>query len=214
VKNGSAEKSGSAEKRGSETQTGATWKGLRLLGVSRQRYFICEGEEGIHVLDQHAVHERILLTELRRDFFSGGIPTQALLFPETVSLSAHEVSLAEKWAEVLGRLGLDVRVRTTESASIHSIPRVLGRLGALALLRQILSDLDALSDSRSEQFDETLARLACSEAIQPGESIGREAAEAQLRSLRVADFGARCLHERVVLSILNVGELERKAGRA
>jgi DNA mismatch repair protein MutL len=195
-------------------QAGATWKGLRLLGVSRQRYLICEGDEGIYILDHHAVHERVLLTLLRRDFSSGGIPNQALLFPETVSLSPQEVDLVAASAQLLGRLGLDVRVRSPESASIHSIPKVLGRLGAQPLLRQVLSEFSSSKvDQRDGPFDGILARLACSEAIPSGETMGREMAESLLRSLASADFGATCQHERLVLSHLSSTELERKAGR-
>lgn len=193
-------------------RTGASWRGLRLLGIARNRYLVCEGEEGIVVLDQHAAHERVLLAELRRDFFAGSVATQALLFPETVALEPAEVQDVEQWHEVLRRLGLDVRVRGEEAVSIHSAPRLLSRTTAEMLLRQLLKDLRRM-DRNSPDLEPLLSHLACVEAIRPGDRLPREMAEGLLRSLLSADFEVECQHGRVILSSTTDEELERKAGR-
>ncbi len=194
-------------------RTGATYRGLRLLGVARQRYLVCEGEEGVVLLDQHAAHERVLLSELRRDFFAGSVASQSLLFPEVVALSRGEIEVIEGWDEVLRRLGLDVRVRGEESVSIHSAPRLVARMTAEVLLRQLICDLTPM-DRAAPDVEPVLRHLACAEAIRPGERLAREAAEGLLRSLLGVDFDVACRHGRVVLSTLSGAELERKAGRS
>jgi DNA mismatch repair protein MutL len=194
-------------------RTGATWRGLRLLGIARSRYLVCEGEDGIVLLDQHAAHERVLLAELRRDFFSGSVATQALLFPEVVSLLPSQVQTVEEWSEILRRLGLDVRVRHEDAVSIHSAPRLLIRTTAEMLLRQLLVDL-ARMDPSAPDLEPLLAHLACAEAIRPGDRLQREAAEGLLRSLLSVDFDVECKHGRVILTTTTEEELERKAGRA
>lgn len=194
-------------------KTGATWRGLRLLGVARARYLVCEGEEGILLLDQHAAHERVLLSDLRRDFFSGKVATQALLFPEMVTLEPAQVRVVEKWDEVLGRLGLDVRARGRDTVSIHSAPRLLSRTTAEMLLRQLVVDL-APMDRGAPDLEPLLSHLACAEAIRPGDRLSREVAEGLLRSLLGVDFDVECRHGRVVLATTTEQELERKAGRS
>lgn len=194
-------------------RTGATWRGLRLLGIARNRYLVCEGEDGIVLLDQHAAHERVLLAELRRDFFAGSVATQALLFPEIVSLDPAEVRDVEHWGEVLRRLGLDVRVRGEGAVSIHSAPRLLIRTTAEMLLRQLLVDLRRM-DRNAPDLDPLLAHLACAEAIRPGDRLPREMAEGLLRSLLSVDFDVACEHGRVILVATTEEELERKAGRS
>lgn len=193
-------------------RTGATWRGLRLLGIARSRYLVCEGEDGVVLLDQHAAHERVLLAELRRDFFAGSVATQALLFPEVVALPSLQVRDVEEWADVLARLGLDVRVRGEEAVSIHSAPRLLSRTTAEMLLRQLLVDLGRMERS-SPDLEPLLSHLACAEAIRPGDRLQRETAEGLLRSLLSVDFEVECQHGRVILSSTTEEELERKAGR-
>ncbi len=200
-------------KKGPPQKTGATWRGLRLLGVARNRYLVCEGEEGVLLLDQHAAHERVLLSELRRDFFSGKVATQALLFPEVVAIGTEQVKAVERWEEVLGRLGLDVRVRGSDTVSIHSAPRLLSRTTAEMLLRQLVDDL-APMNHQAPDLEPLLAHLACAEAIRPGDRLSREVAEGLLRSLNGVDFEVECRHGRVVLATTTDQELERKAGRS
>src|SRR5207249_623160 len=60
-------------------------------------YLIAETEEGMVVIDQHALHERILYEELRARVGEGRVESQRLLIPEPVDLSAAEA------AEVLER---------------------------------------------------------------------------------------------------------------
>lgn len=194
-------------------RTGATWRGLRLLGIARSRYLVCEGEDGVVLLDQHAAHERVLLAELRRDFFAGSVATQALLFPEVVALPPGQVQDVEEWGEVLTRLGLDVRVRGEGVVSIHSAPRLLNRTTAELLLCQLLVDLGRMQRT-SPDLEPLLSHLACAEAIRPGDRLPREMAEGLLRSLLNVDFEVECEHGRVILATTTEEELERKAGRS
>jgi DNA mismatch repair protein MutL len=179
--------------------------------LAKQAYLVCEGEDGIYILDQHAAHERSLFSELRRSFQAGNVPSQAMLFPETVALTPEESERAEANAGLLARLGLDVRVRSDQSASIHSAPRLLTRVTAEQLLRQLLTDL--AHKNASKNTDQILAHLACSEAVKPGERLQRETAESFLRSLAAADFDVPCPHGSVIVSTTTLSELARKSGR-
>jgi len=58
------------------------------------RYLVAESREGVTLIDQHALHERILYEQLRRRFDSGAVETQSLLVPEPVDLSAAEAAAA------------------------------------------------------------------------------------------------------------------------
>ena len=56
------------------------------------RYLVTETEEGVTIIDQHALHERILYEQLRQRVAAGAIETQSLLVPEPVDLSPAETS--------------------------------------------------------------------------------------------------------------------------
>jgi DNA mismatch repair protein MutL len=56
------------------------------------RYLIAESDEGVIVIDQHALHERVLYEQLRERVLSGTLETQRLLVPEAVDLSPAEAA--------------------------------------------------------------------------------------------------------------------------
>ena len=51
-----------------------------------------ETEKGMLVIDQHALHERILFDQLKRRLQSGSLETQRLLIPEPVELTAEQAA--------------------------------------------------------------------------------------------------------------------------
>ena len=54
------------------------------------RYLVTETEEGVTIIDQHALHERILYEQVRQRVAAGAIETQSLLVPEPVDFSPAE----------------------------------------------------------------------------------------------------------------------------
>ena len=60
------------------------------------------------VIDQHALHERILFEELKARVERGGVESQRLLVPEPVELGDEEAAEVLDRRDVLARLGLEV----------------------------------------------------------------------------------------------------------
>ena len=71
-------------------------------------YLIAETGDGMVVIDQHALHERILYEELRNRVVRGNIESQRLLVPEPVDLPAAEAALVIEQSELLAQLGLEI----------------------------------------------------------------------------------------------------------
>jgi DNA mismatch repair protein MutL len=51
-------------------------------------YLVAETEDGIVIVDQHALHERVIYEQLRRRLAEGDLEPQRLLLPETVKVTA------------------------------------------------------------------------------------------------------------------------------
>ena len=81
-----------------------TGNGLQI----HNRYLVTENAEGLVVIDQHALHERILYEQLRRRVLAGSLESQRLLVPEPVSLSANEIGTVLDAKELLGQLGIEI----------------------------------------------------------------------------------------------------------
>src|SRR5262249_34139965 len=69
---------------------------------------VVEVPGGMLVIDQHALHERILFEQARQRLRCGPLAVQRLLVPEPVSLPARQAALVLEHREALAALGLAV----------------------------------------------------------------------------------------------------------
>jgi DNA mismatch repair protein MutL len=180
----------------------------------RQTFLICEDDEGLYVLDQHAAAERVNFDRLRRQYRREAVTSQSLLFPLTFSVAPGDVELLERYAEQIVAVGLDVRARGTDMVSVHSVPRLLQRASPERLVRDLLGELSR-SGGRgfSDAVDLALATMACHGSIRSGDHVSADAAAALLKALDQADFAGHCPHGRPVVTYTSYSELERKVGR-
>jgi DNA mismatch repair protein MutL len=187
---------------------------LRFIAQLRVTYLLCEGEDGIYLLDQHAAAERVTFTRLRREYQARSVPSQALLFPLVIDVSPAELELVEERQKEIAEVGLDVRGRGPSSVSIHAVPRLLSRASPERLLRDLLSEVSR-SGGRgfSDAVDLALATMACHGSIRAGDALSPSEGKALLEALDDADFAGHCPHGRPVVTFLSYAELERKVGR-
>lgn len=190
------------------------WASLRFIAQLRMTYLMCEGEDGIYLLDQHAAAERVTFTRLRREYQARSVPSQALLFPLVIDVTPEEIELVEERQREIAEVGLDVRARGATSLSVHAVPRLLSRASPERLLRDLLTEVSR-SGGRgfSDAVDLALATMACHGSIRAGDALSPNEAKALLAALDEADFAGHCPHGRPVVTFLSYIELERKVGR-
>ena len=190
------------------------WSSLRFVAQLRQTFLLCEGDDGLYLLDQHAAAERVNFTRLRRDYQSRAVPAQALLFPTMVEVTAAEAEIVERSGKEIAEVGLDVRVRGPETVSIHAVPKLLQRGSPERLLRDLLSEVSRRGGRGfSDAVDLALATMACHGSIRAGDALSPNEVKALLAALDHADFAGHCPHGRPIVTALSWAELERKVGR-
>ncbi|HEX6272673.1 MAG TPA: DNA mismatch repair endonuclease MutL, partial [Polyangiaceae bacterium] len=153
-------------------QKDVLWSSLRFVAQLRTTYLLCEGEEGVYLLDQHAAAERVTFTRLRREYQSRAVPSQALLFPTMVEVTASEAEIVERSGKEIAEVGLDVRLRGPETVSIHAVPKLLQRGSPERLLRDLLSEVSrAGGRAFSDAVDLALATMACHGSLRAGDAV-------------------------------------------
>jgi DNA mismatch repair protein MutL len=194
--------------------TDVHWSSLRFVAQLKQTYLLCEGDDGIYLLDQHAAAERVTFTRLRRDYQSRAVPAQALLFPTMVEVTPGEAEIVEQMGKEIAEVGLDVRVRGPETVSIHAVPKLLQRGSPERLLRDLLSEVSRRGGRGfSDAVDLALSTMACHGSIRAGDALSPSEVKALLTALDHADFAGHCPHGRPIVTALSWAELERKVGR-
>jgi DNA mismatch repair protein MutL len=187
---------------------------LRYLAQVRAMFLVCEGEDGLYVLDQHAAAERVTFERLRAAFHARTIVAQRLLLPEVIEVGPTELAALEEHADDALRLGLEVRAVGASAVAVHSIPRLLTRASPEKLVRDLTAELTrAAKRPFGDAADLVLATMACHGSVRAGDKLADDEAIALLRALDTIDFAGHCPHGRPVVMRLGFDELERRVGR-
>jgi DNA mismatch repair protein MutL len=187
---------------------------LRYVGQVRGMFLVCEGSDGLYVLDQHAAAERVTFDRLRRSHAARGVAMQRMLVPELVELSPSEVALLEENAEEISRLGVEVRAVGDGAVAVHGVPDLLVRADPTRLVRDLVAEVSRTAGRPFRgAIDLVLATMACHGSVRAGDAISPAEVAALLRALDQVDFGGHCPHGRPLVMRMPFGELERRVGR-
>jgi len=191
------------------------FKALRYLGQLHGTYLVCEGPQGLVLVDQHAAHERVNYQRLRG---AARGPAQPLLVPQVVQLAAAGAARILEAKDMLASIGVEVESFGANNAVVKALPPALARLdeaGLAALLTDLADELSAhgRGESLDRLRDALLARAACHGSIRAHDALAPAEAEALLDALDETDYGARCAHGRPVVAEWTEAEIERRFGR-
>lgn len=189
---------------------------LRYLAQSRETFLLCEGSDGLYVLDQHAAAERVAYHALRRAYAERKVASQTLLLPELVEVGERAVGLIDEAAEEVSRMGLDVRAAGERTLAVHAVPLLLARGKARPgdLLRDVLSELSRVGGRAfGARVDLVFATMACHASVRAGDTLDPMEVRALLSALDEVDFSGHCPHGRPIVMRLSFEELARRVGR-
>lgn len=188
--------------------------GVAALQV-HNRYLIAESEEGVVVIDQHALHERILYEQLREKVLSGKLESQRLLVPEAVDLSPAEAAAVMDSRDVLAQLGVTIEPFGGDTVLVSSYPAMLANISPVQVLRDLVDRLlsgGKLPDRR-DLLDELLHMISCKAAIKAGDRLSPEEISALLEQRHLAQDTHHCPHGRPTALVFTREELDRQFKR-
>jgi len=188
--------------------------GRRFFQV-HDRYIIEEAENGIRLIDQHALHERVLLDRFRKQFTEGEVSQQRLLLPSVVPVNDLDRSFLEKNRTLIESIGLEFGDFGPGEVAVRAVPALLSDADPSTLLKDLIEKLRDHGESESKVgetmplLEEALEFLACRGAIKFGRRMGHEELERLLVESAQMDFSATCAHGRPTAIRLTLDELER-----
>jgi DNA mismatch repair protein MutL len=179
------------------------------------RYIVVECGDGIEVIDQHALHERVLYERLKASVADGQLEVQPLLIPERVELAAAELELVTGHAEALAKAGMRVEPFGGSTVIVTSKPVLAGNASAAEIVREVLDRLAAVATGGDAAMlvDEVLHGLACRAAIKAGDPLSRDEVDALVRDRRMVRESHHCPHGRPTSLVLSRQDLDRQFRR-
>jgi DNA mismatch repair protein MutL len=198
----------------SRSERPALYGAMRFVGQAHGMYLLCEGSDGLYVIDQHAAAERVTFDRLRRAHEKKALEMQRLLMAEVVELPPLEVAALDENTEEIAKLGVEVRAIADDAVAVHALPALLRKPDPQRVIRDLAAEL---TKTGSRDFrgavDLVLATMACHGSIRAGDAIAPEEARALLVALDTVDFAGHCPHGRPIVMRLPWNELERRVHR-
>ena len=162
----------------SSSPTAASSSGFDLpapaasLAQYRGQYLLSATEEGLLFIDQHRAHIRVLYDRYLAQSASASLPSQRLLFPDVVKLSATDATTLAAVHSDLQSLGFDLSNLGGGAVSILGIPSGLEGLDPQQLLQDLLAAAADRGTLPSEAIHGRLAlALARAAAIPVGQLL-------------------------------------------
>ena len=180
-----------------------------LVSIGRT-FLVREVEGGMEILDQHALHERVNLEELRRDIKNEQVVSQPLLIPELVEVRRAELELLLTHQKVFRSLGVELEAFGETTVALRAVPGRLHRLKPASLVQDLIEIAEENRSASPEKLqEETLFRMACRGAVMAGDHLQEEDLRGLLKRGANLPQDRTCAHGRPVRVFLSMADLEK-----
>ncbi len=178
-------------------------------------FIIVQTDEGFVIIDQHALHERIIYEDLCKRIRTSKLESQKLLIPESFDVSVSDADVLKTNAELLEKLGIELVPFGPRAMAIQSFPTLLAKADPLDFVEDLI-DLLGRKDINLDSerlLDEVLNMAACKAAIKAGQRLTDSEIEQLLRDKVNAESASRCPHGRPTTIKFSISELEKQFKR-
>lgn len=182
---------------------------LHIIGQLLNTYILCQIEDGLLMIDQHAAHERIVYDHLIKGLKNSQVEVQGLLVPYELELTGSEKNTALEKREDLLRLGLDVEHFGGNTFILRSHPALLKNVLWDSFVPELLAKIDEKGVSEEELLENVAALIACHGAIRAGLRMRQEEMILLLDQLTEIDLPSNCPHGRPVYIQMTAQEIEK-----
>ena len=178
-------------------------------------FIITQTDDGFIIIDQHALHERIIYEKLHKRIGKGNLESQKLLIPESFELTDFQADAVKTNSKLIEKLGIELVPFGPGTMAIQAFPSLLAKTSPL----DFVSDLIDLISSKTsainadELLDKVLNMAACKAAIKAGQKLSDSEIEQLLADRENTDRPSLCPHGRPTTITFSLNQLEKQFKR-
>ena len=178
-------------------------------------YILMQTEEGFEIIDQHALHERIIYEEMAGKLNSGKLLSQRILIPETFDVTADQKEAIESNLELIEKLGIELEPFGPSTMAIQSFPVMLEKVNPLDFVVTLLDKLCDKNPGPDTELlvHEVLDMAACKAAIKAGQPLSQSEMRQLLKDKEITGRSSRCPHGRPTTIRFTMSDLEKQFKR-
>lgn len=190
----------------------------RVLQI-HSSYLVTQDAQGVVIIDQHALHERVMFEKLLArvtgpgESSGAGLERQQLLTPIVIESDRDTVGALEELAPLFDRLGFEIAALGPKSVGVRAVPTFLVSRGVEpgAFVEELLDKAveEGFTPDSEEALHEVLDMMACKAAIKAGDRLSDDEMDELLRLRESVERSGSCPHGRATTVRLTIAELER-----
>lgn len=179
-------------------------------------FIVEETDDGLNIIDQHALHEIILYHEIERDIHASKTVRQRLLIPELIELGPKDFFNIISLKDYLGELGVEIEEFGQCTIVIRSFPQVLRHLRGKEFIESLLAELgnEDYLKGKDKILNKLISVMACKGAVKAGQRLEPQEIEELLKMKKTMNaYTNNCPHGRPTTLFFSLDELQRQFKR-
>lgn len=144
----------------------------KIIGQIFNCYLIVTKGENAYLIDQHAVHERLIYDKLISQIENKNIASQPLLTPQIIQLSPQDSIIIDNLLDDIRKIGFDIEDFGDYTFKINSIPIIFDNFNGNKFINSLLEEKNTLKNiDIKEILHNEIAKKACKSAIKAGQKL-------------------------------------------
>ena len=175
------------------------------------RYIVSPSKSGIMLIDQHRAHMRVLYERYMEMSAKGEIPSQRLIFPDSVTLDPSQNAIAMSVCELMCTMGFDISNLGGCDWAINAVPSMLQSVSPSAAFINIVSAIsDAEEDVEQSQWQKIALAASRAAAIKYGTALTQEEMDRLVADLFRLSAPNYTPDNKLIISIIDQDEIQKR----
>ena len=172
-------------------------KKMTPIAIVHKTYIVCENEDGMYLIDQHAAAERINYEKVKEEMKNNNYKIIDVLIPYKIELPKNEYLILEQHFDLLNKLGFGYEEFEDNTILIRKHPSWISNNKTYESILKVIEIIVENEKFNEEVFmDRVAATVACRMSIMAGDYITLEEASILIEQLRKTKNPYNCAHGR------------------
>lgn len=190
------------------------FKDYKILGVLFGVYLVIEKEDVVIFLDQHASHERITYTSLKKNISLKSGLSQMLIAPSVIKLGSKELLTMKERIGIFNESGFIIEIFDEESVILRAVPAVGYETDWNGIIKEMSGQLEnyGFADKAQVEFLSHLATRACRASVKRNDPLTDIEIDHLLKDINKSKV-LTCPHGRPFFFTMTKNDFEKKVHR-
>ena len=190
------------------------FRDYKILGVLFGVYLVIEKKDIVIFLVQHASHERITYTSLKKNLSLKSGLSQMLIAPSVIKLGAKEFLTIKEHLEIFNNSGFVVEIFDDESVILRAVPAVGYETDWNGIIKEMAGQLEnyGFADKAQKEFLSHLATRACRASVKRNDPLTDPEIDHLLKDVNESTV-LTCPHGRPFFFTMTKNDFEKKVHR-